>query len=124
MRSDSVLESIKQQLTQRVAELRREIERDREVEEEARQARATHDVLDAGEVASETALAEVRVPAEEIPLREALHLESALHRLAEGNYGLCVDCRRQIPTARLLAEPACLRCLACQQAHEARRSRS
>jgi DnaK suppressor protein len=118
MRSDSGLESVKQQLMQRLAQLRQEVERDQAAEEEVRQRHGAHEVLDAGELASDTALAEVLGSSEEIPAREALYLEAALQRLAEGTYGICTDCHRQIPTARLKAEPACPRCLGCQQAYE------
>jgi RNA polymerase-binding transcription factor DksA len=124
MRKDSVLESVKQQLTQRLAELRGDIAREQAAEDDARQVRGAHEVQDAGEVATQAALAEVRAPAADMPMREALALEAALHRLAEGNYGICADCHRQIPVARLLAEPACLRCLGCQQACESHATRS
>ena len=45
-------------------------------------------------------------------------LEAAIARLAAGTYGQCVDCRTDIPVARLRAQPAALRCVACQAVYE------
>lgn len=45
-------------------------------------------------------------------------LEAAIARLAAGTYGQCVDCRTDIPVARLRAQPAALRCVACQGVYE------
>lgn len=45
-------------------------------------------------------------------------LEAAKGRLAAGTYGRCVDCGTDIPVARLRAQPAALRCVACQGVYE------
>lgn len=45
-------------------------------------------------------------------------IEQALQRVADGSYGLCVDCGVNIPTARLHANPVALRCVACQETAE------
>lgn len=67
--------------------------------------------------AGEVQLAEVEVD------RTRLHdIERALARLTEGRYGLCEDCGGEIPSARLMAQPTAIRCLACQTATEARRA--
>ncbi|TDQ40923.1 TraR/DksA family transcriptional regulator [Tepidicella xavieri] len=50
-------------------------------------------------------------------------IDAALKRIATGDYGLCVDCGVDIPTARLHANPTALRCVACQdKAEQARGS--
>jgi DnaK suppressor protein len=55
----------------------------------------------------------------------ALHeIESALARLDEGSYGLCIDCEEAIDLRRLQAHPAALRCAACQQQFEGHRLRA
>jgi len=118
MPASPVLESARQRIVQRIAELRREIADDQASRGEMRLRRASHEVFDAGERAGDAALAEVEEPAEMILLREALQLESALHRIAAGVYGICADCNRPIAADRLTAEPASTRCLACQQAFE------
>jgi RNA polymerase-binding transcription factor DksA len=38
--------------------------------------------------------------------------------LALGEYGICVDCGNDIGAARLAAQPAALRCVACQTVAE------
>ncbi|MFG2076065.1 dksA/traR C4-type zinc finger [Nonomuraea maritima] len=45
----------------------------------------------------------------------------ALKRVEEGVYGLCVDCRRQVPEGRLEARPDAARCVQCQGKRERRR---
>lgn len=41
-------------------------------------------------------------------------VDMALQRVASGEYGLCIDCGADIPTARLHANPTALRCIQCQ----------
>lgn len=53
--------------------------------------------------------------------REAAELqaiEQALQRLADGSYGLCLQCGVAIPAARLHAQPTAERCVSCQTAAE------
>ena len=42
----------------------------------------------------------------------------ALGRIDSPGYGICSDCDAPIPFARLQAEPAARRCIACQGRHE------
>ena len=41
-------------------------------------------------------------------------VESALARLHQPEFGVCVDCEADIPFARLQASPTALRCPACE----------
>ena len=45
---------------------------------------------------------------------ELVAIEEALKRVADGSFGLCIDCGASIPTARLHASPTAVRCVACQ----------
>jgi len=45
-------------------------------------------------------------------------VETALRRVEEGVYGLCVDCGEQIDPARLKALPYALLCVNCQEWRE------
>ena len=47
-------------------------------------------------------------------------IEAALKRIADESYGECVDCGEMIARARLDANPAAARCIACQQRAETR----
>lgn len=45
---------------------------------------------------------------------ELAQVDAALAHVADGTYGLCVDCEEPIEAARLIAHPAALRCAECQ----------
>ena len=45
---------------------------------------------------------------------ELVAIDEALQRIADGSYGLCVDCGVDIVTARLHANPTAMRCVDCQ----------
>lgn len=45
-------------------------------------------------------------------------IEQAIARIADGSYGLCHACDKEIPITRLLAFPAASRCITCQAAIE------
>jgi DnaK suppressor protein len=51
-------------------------------------------------------------------LGELRELEAARTRIADGTYGVCVDCGDGIPVERLRAQPAAARCVDCQERHE------
>jgi DnaK suppressor protein len=50
--------------------------------------------------------------------RELAAIDAALQRIAEGRYGICVDCGTEIPVARLRALPATPYCVECAEQHE------
>ncbi|MDR3170588.1 MAG: TraR/DksA family transcriptional regulator [Treponema sp.] len=47
-------------------------------------------------------------------------IESALTRIQQGKYGLCMKCGKRIPQARLEAIPYALMCINCKTAEERR----
>ena len=47
-------------------------------------------------------------------------VDAALARIADGSYGVCVDCGQAIPDKRLTALPASARCIECQRKQEHR----
>jgi DnaK suppressor protein len=49
-----------------------------------------------------------------------MQIIAAQRRLADGHYGICVDCGSNIGLARLEAQPAASRCVRCQEAAEKR----
>jgi DnaK suppressor protein len=50
--------------------------------------------------------------------RELALIDAAYERLAEGCYGVCVDCEEPIQAERLLAYPEAARCAPCQTRFE------
>ena len=95
-------------------EIRREVARARnEPFEEV--AGAVHDT---GDEALADLVADVDNAEVTRDLGELRELEAARARIADGSYGVCADCGADIPVARLRAQPAALRCIACQAQHE------
>jgi DnaK suppressor protein len=45
--------------------------------------------------------------------RQLAEIDAALARLADGTYGVCERCGREIPVARLEARPTARTCVAC-----------
>ena len=57
---------------------------------------------------------DLSIALEERESAELVAIDDALKRIADGSYGLCVDCGVSIATARLHANPTALRCVGCQ----------
>lgn len=49
---------------------------------------------------------------------EERRIDDARRALAEGTYGICRNCGREIPTERLEAAPEAVRCIDCQRHFE------
>lgn len=47
-------------------------------------------------------------------------LKQAIHRSERGLYGVCIDCEKAIPLARLKVKPEAIRCIHCQSVYERR----
>ena len=54
----------------------------------------------------------------EVESRELAHVENALKRMREGDYGHCESCTNSIPLARLQALPYATFCIDCQREME------
>jgi len=61
---------------------------------------------------------EVEAALSDIDRQELSSISRALERIKGDDYGLCVDCGRQIPFDRLEREPQTLRCLSCEAPYE------
>jgi RNA polymerase-binding protein DksA len=95
-------------------EIRNDVARARE-EQYGTVAGATHDLGDEAVADLLTDLDQAELTRDVGELREVV---AALKRLADGTYGLCLDCGADIPVERLRAQPAAARCVDCQQRHE------
>ena len=73
------------------------------------------DVVDA---ALDSAQDEISSQLAEVESRELSHIENALERMREGQYGLCEGCSTNIPLARLQALPYATLCIQCQREAE------
>lgn len=96
------------------SEIRREVARARD-EPYEEVAGAVHDTADEAlaDLVADVDNAEVTRD-----LAELRALEAARARIAEGSYGVCADCGGDIPMARLRAQLAAQRCIACQERYE------
>lgn len=55
-----------------------------------------------------------------IKYSRAAEAVDALQRIQEGTYGICSDCSKKIPAARLQVKPEAKRCVVCQTEYETR----
>lgn len=53
-----------------------------------------------------------------VDVDELRAVEAALARVHEPDFGVCADCGAEIPFSRMRANPAALRCVACQERAE------
>ena len=54
----------------------------------------------------------------DIEVRQADAMARALEHVMDESYGLCTDCRAEIPFERLRVEPEAVRCVGCETRHE------
>jgi DnaK suppressor protein len=71
-----------------------------------------------GDLGTETHEEELDETAEIFFEEEERRIAEARRALADGNYGICVNCHRPIPPERLRAVPEAVRCLNCQRLFE------
>ncbi|CAA0094544.1 RNA polymerase-binding transcription factor DksA [BD1-7 clade bacterium] len=70
---------------------------------------------DSGEQALERENEEVLVALRAEGIHEIKLIHSALNRVKEGTYGVCLDCGEDIEEPRLKAYPEAERCIACAE---------
>jgi RNA polymerase-binding protein DksA len=112
------LQQFKQQLQSREATLQNEVRTVRADQEDNPAAVGREQVDDSGEVGEERIRGAVRYAELERDIDELRDIEAALDRIADGSYGDCTDCGQPIAPARLQAQPAARRCIACQTVWE------
>ena len=49
---------------------------------------------------------------------ELLQIETALHKVEDGSFGICEECEEEIPVKRLRVRPDATLCLNCQESME------
>lgn len=75
-------------------------------------------VSDIGDESVANVLADLDIAAVDRDVGELQEIDNALLRLRWNAYGACVDCGEDIGHARLRAQPAAVRCIACQERRE------
>lgn len=109
--SDTFVQQLRQMRADGLAQLRAQRGGKIGRAEAASEAR-THDSDDWAQADAERDLG---IALEERGSAELVAIDAALKRVADGSFGLCVDCGIAIGTARLHANPTALRCVVCQE---------
>ena len=112
------LKLFEQRLLERETQLALEIDRgSSEVESDFERASEREVGDDAAKYAAhqELSVERAEIDRDQQELRE---VRAARRRIVAGTYGQCVDCGAPIQKPRLLAQPAALRCTACQTLFE------
>lgn len=109
------LETIERRLAQRAGQLEHALAAGRGVDDDA-----PREVADRKDEAAAALRSTVFDAGRERDLAELRAIRAALERIADGSYGLCVDCGAEIAAERLAAQPSAARCIGCQQAVEHR----
>jgi RNA polymerase-binding protein DksA len=112
-------DGLRQTLLERRADIQSEVEdvSRRRLEDDAYR-NTTNEVGDAGDASTAAEQADLRNSQIERDVNELRAIEAALARFEEGKYGMCTRCGGDIAEARLRANPAAERCIACQAAYE------
>jgi RNA polymerase-binding transcription factor DksA len=116
--SDKDLHALRRQLDEREAKLRDEVRALREEAANRPSAVARNQVEDIGELGEERMREAMRYAEQERDVLELRDIEDAKRHMDLGTYGVCIDCDKDIPLARLHAQPAAARCAQCQDAYE------
>ncbi len=111
---------VRARLTDRAEYLRRDIQRELRKYDDESYTLLAERVADPGDQAWADVVAEMNLAEVTRDVGELRLIERALQRLAQGHYGICIDCGERIDPGRLEANPAAIRCLECQREFEAR----
>jgi DnaK suppressor protein len=117
MLSEASLQTLRERLSSREAELQTAVREAKQAAAERPSAQGPQ-VEDPGEEGEQRTRAGVEHAEMQRHLQELSDIDESQRRIAEGRYGECVDCGRDIVVERLMAQPTAKRCVACQSAYE------
>lgn len=108
-------QAIEARLEERLEELRRTRAAARREDAGMTEGELSHVDNHPGDEGTEMHEQEVEASTEVYLDEEESRIEEARRALANGTYGTCVDCGREIPAERLEAVPEAIRCIDCQR---------
>ena len=114
------IDKVKARLTGRAEELRLDIQRELRKYDDESYTQLAQRVADSGEQAWSDLVSDLNLAEVSRDVGEVRDIDIALQRLAQGAYGICLECGDRIGQKRLDANPAAVRCLECQRAVELR----
>lgn len=112
-RTQKELEAIKDELLKRKHELDQKLTQLNEKVTDERE-------MDPADQAASSTMEQLKNSFQSTELDEYRNIGIALEKIAEGTYGICVDCGEPIQDKRLKLYPNASRCLRCQEAMEER----
>lgn len=116
--ADSQVNELKQSLKSRFRALREEIRQELLASDNERYIDLAGQVHDFEEQSVADLLVDVNLATIDRHIRELQDIDAALLRIANNEYGVCLDCEEPIGYERLKVEPAATRCHDCQERHE------
>lgn len=105
-------------LRARYAQLREEVSRELLDQDQYDYSDIAGKVHDPGDESVADLISDLELAAIDRNVSEIRAIETALDHLADGTYGLCVDCGDTIAVERLKAYPTASRCIRCQERYE------
>lgn len=111
-------QELKTRLQDRAEQLREEVQRTRAKSLEENPGTIAERARDPEDDAFATLVVDTNLTEIERDVDELRMIDSALQRISAGTYGHCIDCGREIPLARLQAEPTAERDVECQELYE------
>jgi RNA polymerase-binding protein DksA len=116
--TDEELAQLKARLQQRYLELREEVRGELERSGDQRYVDIAGSVADPGDDSVADMLLDLNAAVVDRQVREMREVEATLKRLAELDFGDCIECGGEIGFERLMAYPTAQRCIHCQELHE------
>src|SRR5687768_17791657 len=116
--SEEQLAQLKERLQHRYLELREEVRGELERSGNEHYADLAGSVPDTGDESVADMMVDVDAALVDRQVNEMREVEVTLKRLAELDFGDCVECGGEIGFERLMALPTAERCVRCQELHE------
>jgi RNA polymerase-binding protein DksA len=116
--TDEEMAQLKARLQRRYLELREEVRGELERSGDQRYVDIAGSVADPGDDSVADMLLDLNAAIVDRQVREMREVEATLKRLAELDFGNCIECGGEIGFDRLMAYPTAQRCIRCQEVHE------
>ena len=116
--SEEQLAQLKEMLQHRYLELREEVRGELERSGNQHYADLAGSVADPGDESVADLMVDVDAALVDRQVSEMREVETTLRRLAELDFGDCMECGGEIGFERLMALPTAERCVRCQELHE------
>lgn len=116
--SGQQMTGFRQKLQQRYKELREEISRELVKSDQQHFIDLAEQVHDLQDASVADLLVDLGLATIDRYIQDIRDIDVAMMRMAQGGYGVCIDCDDDIPLQRLEAYPTAIRCTPCQERYE------